>query len=125
MNKNLSRLLFFFIFFAIGIGVVLPQAHKSKHTKAENLEIDGVVEHIEWKTKNHALPLFRITKHDGSTRQLNDGELNLNQGEIKVGDSIVKKSGSRNCLINSIKTECVNEFTGFHEILSKLFTGGA
>jgi hypothetical protein len=117
MSKNLKAFLFFSTFFGIGIGVVLPYVHDSKYLAAEKLEFEGFVEYIEWKTKNHALPLFIVKKQNGVTYRFNNGELNLSHGELKVGDKISKTLGSRYCIINSIKTECVNEFTSLYDLV--------
>lgn len=121
MKKKFAGIFLFGSFFIFGVCFLLPSIHKSRYQKAENLELYGVVTHIEWKTKNHALPLFRIKGSDKSEIKLNDGELILTKGQLVVGDTISKKSGSRYCQINTEQVECVQEFIELLQVVSLEF----
>jgi len=117
MSKSFKFLFIACAFFGIAIGLVAPYIHESKYLNAEGLEFEGVVEHIEWKSKNHAQPLFIVKNQIGTIHRFNDGELNIKKDQLKVGDSISKKTGSRYCNLNGLKTECVKEFISFHDLL--------
>lgn len=124
MTIGIKRTLFVVAFLTVGIGFVLPAVHESRYLKAENISLDGVVTHIEWKTKNHAQPLIELKATDGSLHSLDDGELNFKEGQLNVGDAIIKKSGSRYCYINKMEFECINEFVGFHKAVLRAINGG-
>jgi len=104
-------------FFVFVFTVIAPLIVEFKYQKTVGLEFQGVVEHIEWESRNHALPLFIIKKQNGSTIKINDGELSLKKGQLKVGDTFSKKTEARYCTINGTKTECVKEFVSFHDRL--------
>ncbi len=121
MTIGFKRSIFIIVFLTVGVGFILPAAHKSKYLEAEGLGFEGVVTHIEWKTKNHALPLFKIEDANGSLYSLNNGELNLKKSQLHVGDAIIKGSGSRYCYINKVEFECVDEFIEFHKAVLRAF----
>lgn len=67
---------------------------------------EGVVVKINWKTDNHQMPLF-VIKEKNSVTKFQDNRISLKPGQIKVGDSFKKVSGSKICLINNVKVLCI------------------
>ena len=112
MNNNLgqNKIVLIVVVLVLSVLVLLPLAHYSEYVKAERLNLNGVVTHIQWKTTNHDLPLFQVKSKDGNIQEMNNGELQINPGQLAVGDLIIKNSGSRKCSVNGIEIECVRRY---------------
>jgi hypothetical protein len=81
-------------------------SNKALRNKSYNFSANGIVHSIEWKSKNHALPLIVIKIENGYKRFSSTGII-LTQDTVKVGDQFQKESKSIFCLINKLKIKCV------------------
>ncbi|MET1257587.1 hypothetical protein [Aliikangiella maris] len=97
----------FAIFFAlIIILLIIVLDVYLDYNKARNFGANGVVVDISWKSKNHGMPLILI-KEQGELKSFSSERISLKEGQLNVGDSFNKKSGSKSCLINMKKIVCV------------------
>lgn len=120
-KKIKIRIIIFLLFSLYILGVIFPHEVRVKYQHAIDLDLSGTVSEVKWHTSNHNLPLFKIRYKNGVVTTLNNGELNLRQGQIKVGDFIVKKRGSQICSINSTKILCVHDYISFYTQLANFF----
>ncbi|WP_091991984.1 hypothetical protein [Pseudoalteromonas denitrificans] len=67
---------------------------------------EGVISKIYWKTSNHQMPMF-VIKNKDSIVNFQDNRVRLKPGQIKVGDSFKKISGSKMCIINGVEMLCI------------------
>lgn len=120
-TKTKIRIVVFLLFSLLVLGVIFPHEVRAKYQHAVNLELSGIVSEVVWHTSNHDLPLFQIRNKNGVVTNLNNGELNFRQGQIKVGDFIEKKRGSQKCSINSTEIICVPDYVSFYSQLANFF----
>ena len=73
-----------------------------------NLSFEGKVTAIDWKSKNHSLPMITIQESESNqTLVLSHYTISLEEGDLDIGDTISKAKGSSECSINGIVTRCV------------------
>ena len=78
------------------------------HKAPERLEFEGVVQSIEWETRNHGMPLIEVSAPKKPVVKFNSNRITLNSSQLKVGDTFSKTSNSIYCLINGVKVQCLN-----------------
>jgi hypothetical protein len=89
----------------LGFGVAMSYLdHKKPLTQSFN----GLVTYIEWRSKNHGMPLIEIKQENGTVKRFHTPRIILKDSQLKVGDRLVKESGSKYCQINSEKVLCLN-----------------
>jgi hypothetical protein len=89
----------------LGFGVAMSYLdHKKPLTQSFN----GLATYIEWKSKNHGMPLIEIKQENGTAKRFHNPRIILKDSQLKVGDRLVKESGSKYCQINSEKVLCLN-----------------
>ncbi len=74
--------------------------------EAERFQADGKILKAKWNTSNHLMSLF-IIKEKSTEKKLHHHRVTLTPGQIKGGDSFKKEKGSKVCVINGIKIQCV------------------
>jgi len=84
-------------------------SNRIKKDKLLGLEIIGVVHEIQWVTRNHNLPHFVIKSKDSKLIDFQGHRIDLNENQIKVGDSFIKLAGSDKCDINNVEVICLNK----------------
>jgi len=94
------------IFVIITLLVIFIFSIKSMRNKSYNFSADGIVHSIEWKSKNHALPLI-VIKMNNKYKRFSSIGIILTQDTVKVGDQFQKEHKSRFCLINKQKIKCI------------------
>lgn len=67
---------------------------------AKNLEFEGEIVSIVWRTSNHGLPEIIIKEKNNNDKKLSHFTISLKPKDINVGDYIVKKKGSMYSSIN-------------------------
>jgi hypothetical protein len=72
---------------------------------ARNLEVNGVVSAIDWRSSNHLLPKFLIREENGRDVVISHSSVALTEKDVKVGDHLQKIRGSNFCLINGRRTQ--------------------
>jgi len=86
--------------------VIAYFSNKSMRNESYNFSANGVVHSIDWKSKNHALPLI-VIKINNKYKRFSSTGIILTKDTVKVGDQFQKEKASRFCLINEQKTKCV------------------
>ncbi len=93
-------LLISLIFF--GFMVVFTSVYRSNDSlSARNMEVEGVVKSIVWRTRNHGDPRIIVKDLNGEEKILSHYTIVLKPKELKVGDYIVKIKGDVYCTINN------------------------
>ena len=77
------------------------------HKQAINFSAEGEVVEARWNTSNHDMSLFVIRKGTRTAKKFHFSRVTLQPGQIKVGDSFRKESGSKVCIINDKEIQCV------------------
>ena len=76
----------------------------------QDLGFEGVVLDIDWKSKNHGLPLIEILDLKRNKKIVFSNYLiTLKNGDLSVGDRIIKKKGSKECFINDVAIICIKD----------------
>lgn len=88
----------------LGIGVFMSMRD---HDEAERLAFKGQVTFIEWKSRNHEMPLIEIARSNGTTFRFHHYRIILDSTQLKVGDTITKVGGSKMCEINEKSVPCI------------------
>ncbi|WP_293752497.1 hypothetical protein [uncultured Paraglaciecola sp.] len=78
------------------------------HMKPVEFSAEGVVSKINWKTKNHEMPLIEINDNNCRTKKFTSNRIVLSPDKLRVGDLFKKISGTQFCHINEVKLQCVN-----------------
>ena len=100
----------FFKFFLLAL-LLLPIAFivfKCESNSTKNMKFDGEVVFIDWKSRNHNLPLIKIM--DSSSKKeitFSHYTIVLKEGDLLVGDQISKSKGSRECVVNEVAKKCI------------------
>ena len=68
-----------------------------------NLQVEGEVISIVWRSNNHQLPIITILDDSGRKTEISHGTIILNKSNLDVGDRLVKNIGAEYCLINGEK----------------------
>ena len=99
----------FLKFLLIATPVIAIGIYSSIHDRYSVIDerFDGIVYHIDWKSKNHGMPLIEIKSRIGKVKKFHHFFISLTSDDIKVGDKFRKVSGSTNCFINDIEMECL------------------
>ncbi|MEP0175775.1 MAG: hypothetical protein ABJD02_04275 [Paraglaciecola sp.] len=104
MSKLLKFVLLAIPVFAIGVYSSI------KHDESiVDTHFKGVVIQIDWKSKNHGMPLIQVRATTGKVKKFHHYRINLSKSDLKVGDSFEKLKSSRFCLINNKEVECVSK----------------
>lgn len=69
--------------------------------------IDAWVYHIDWKSKNHEIPLILLKRDNNTEQKFHHTRIILTSDNLKVGDHLIKKSGSKTCTINDNSVVCL------------------
>jgi hypothetical protein len=101
MSKKLKFLIIF-----LCVSLIAGIAMYLNFNEATNFEAEGIVVDAQWNTSNHDMSLFLI-RGKNSTKKLHSFRVVLQPEQIKIGDSFMKKSGSKTCLINGIEIKCI------------------
>ena len=83
----------------------------SDESQGLNLHAEGVVASIDWKSKNHGMPLIGIKTKSSRMKWFHSTKILLNPSNLKVGDAFKKQAGSFNCEINGTKIPCIKNDT--------------
>lgn len=87
------------------ISLIALYVVRGEFSYATNLQFEGVVDDIAWVSENHQLPEFSILDKSENKILISHFTIALNKSDIKIGDKISKKYGSKFCIINSKKIE--------------------
>ena len=80
---------------------------KYESSSTVSMGFDGEVVAIDWKSKNHNLPLIKIREANSNREiKLSHYTITLKKGDLHVGDKIRKLKGSRECFINNVAKKC-------------------
>jgi len=99
---------FKFLSVVIPFSVIGLSASYWAHKSPERLQFDGVVTAIDWKTRNHGMPLIEISASNKTKVKFNSNRIILDSSQLKIGDSISKTSDSIYCQVNGAKVQCLN-----------------
>ncbi|MGY8870418.1 MAG: hypothetical protein ACKVJE_08270 [Pseudomonadales bacterium] len=77
------------------------------HNEAERQGFSGWVSFIEWKSRNHGMPLIEVSRSNGTKIKFHHHRIILDSTQLKVGDLIAKVSGSKVCEINKSSVSCI------------------
>lgn len=88
----------------LGIGVLMSMRD---YDEAERMGFSGEVSFIEWKSKNHGMPLIEIIRSNGTKIKFHHSRIIIDSTQLKVGDSIIKVSDSKMCKINESAVPCI------------------
>ena len=100
----------FFLFVCVFVGIVLPIGIFSSYLdyrSAEDFAADGIVTYIEWRSRNHKIPLIEIKQANGILKRFHHSRIILSEHNLNVGDSFTKKSGSSMCTIRGELVKCI------------------
>lgn len=89
-----------FLAFAVFVGV-------REHGAVERKAFSGRVTFIEWKSRNHGMPLIEIVHSNGIEFRFHHHRIALDATQLKVGDTISKVEGSKMCDINQTPILCI------------------
>lgn len=91
--------------------VLLPVAiffAKRDVDSALNLGFDGEVIAINWKSRNHGLPLIEVRDFSNSkVIVFSHYKITLREGDLNIGDKISKVKGEKQCHVNGIPLKCI------------------
>lgn len=79
------------------------------HKEPESQSFDGWVSFVDWKSKNHGMPLIEIKRENGTVKRFHHSRIVLSSEQLNVGDRFIKESGSKYCDINGKAILCVNK----------------
>lgn len=103
----MSKFMKFIVILVIALPIVIMIA-RSNHNEILHFKVNGVVTEIIWKSRNHGMPMIKI--RDGNKiKTFQSNRITLNDSNLKVGDKIIKASGSKVCQINNIELDCINK----------------
>ena len=86
------------------IVIMLSSINNNKIVK---FKANGVVVDIDWKSRNHEIPSFKIS--DGNKiKVFASHRITLNKENIRIGDKFVKQSGAKTCEINLKPLLCID-----------------
>ena len=74
---------------------------------AERQGFSGFVTYIEWKSRNHGMPLIEISRANGTKTKFHHHLIILDSSQLNVGDSFSKEGGSKICKINNEPVQCL------------------
>ena len=88
----------------LGVGIFMSVRD---HSAVERLGFSGRVTFIEWKSRNHGMPLIEIGRDNATKTKFHDRRIILSSSQLKVGDLIIKEGGSKVCEINKKPVPCI------------------
>lgn len=88
----------------LGIGIFMSYRD---YGEAERIAFQGHVSFIEWQSSNHGMPLIEVSRTNGTKVKFSNTRIILNSSQLKVGDSLAKKGGSKSCTINEKSVPCI------------------
>ena len=94
------------VFLIIILGGIFISAQNTASSRIVKLGVLGTVHEIQWTTRNHNLPLFKIKTAD-SIVDFQHHRIIIEPHQTNVGDSFIKYSGSKICIINDKKFDCI------------------
>jgi len=89
----------------LGVGAFMGY---NDYMKPVGFSAQGTVTAINWKSRNHGMPVIDIVGNNGVTMQFSSNRITLESSQLKVGDSFKKVSSSKLCQINKNIVQCVN-----------------
>ncbi len=99
-----------FIAFFLMVVVVLGIGGLSSYfdyKEPESRSLDSWVSFIDWKSKNHGMPLILLTRQNGTKQKFHHYRIILTAEDLKVGDHLVKARDSKICEINGEPILCL------------------
>jgi len=94
------RIIGMWLFVIIAGAIILLSFIRYDALYAKNLQVEGVVTSIEWKSKNHQLPIIVLLNESGKETVVSHSSVALNETNLKLGDKLVKNNGDEFCLVN-------------------------
>ena len=94
----------------LSIGIMMSIQDRNS---IEDDHFSGIVRSIEWKSRNHEMPLIFIRNDKGRDFKFHHYRIALKPDQLKVGDHIAKEKGSLMCLINDKEFKCVYDRRDF------------
>jgi len=104
---NMSKIVIFLMCFLLLSIIAIPEMYKA-HKEPEVFSAQGIVSSINWKSRNHGMPIIEIRDKNGTTTKFSSNRITLIPEQLKVGDSFNKQSDSSSCEINDKLVRCVN-----------------
>ena len=89
---------------ALSIGVY--NSHLN-YQEPVNKYLDAWVYSIDWESRNHGMPLIMLKRSNNTAQKFHHERIILTSNDIKVGDHLVKESGSKECTINGKLVLCL------------------
>jgi hypothetical protein len=77
------------------------------YKEPERQRLNGRVSFIDWKSRNHLIPLILLKRKNGTEQKFHHSRITLTSKDLKVGDLLVKESNSKTCQINGEPIVCV------------------
>lgn len=99
-NKRKYKVVLVVVLVAVITPLLFVIVFRGETLYARNLELEGEVASIDWVSSNHQLPRIVFRTTSGKEVTVSHQSVSLYEGDIKVGDVLVKESGSNYCLIN-------------------------
>lgn len=77
------------------------------YKEPEGKILNSWVSFIDWKSKNHGMPLILLTRKNGTKQKFHHTRIILTAKDLKVGDHLVKARDSKICEINGEPILCL------------------
>lgn len=103
MNKPMKLLVGLLLLSSVAIPLMY-----NDYMKPIRFHADGTVSSIEWKSRNHGMPVIGIRIENGTIKTFTSNRITLTSEKISIGDSFRKVSDSKYCDINENSVLCVN-----------------
>ena len=88
----------------LGIGMFISYRD---YGEPERIAFEGHVSFIDWKSKNHGMPLIEVSRSNGTKIKFSSTRITLDSSQLKIGDLLKKTSGSKSCEINEKSVICI------------------
>ena len=88
----------------LGLGLF---ASMRNDESAERQGFSGFVTYIEWKSRNHGMPLIEISRANGTKTKFHHHRIILDSSQLNLGDSFSKEGDSKICKINNEPIQCL------------------
>ena len=105
-NSGMPNILKFFLLIVL-LSPLVFYFFKRNYELIETFEVNGKVVKINWKSRNHGMPIISI-KQDDQIKHFKSNRITLDVGDVAVGDSFIKLADSKECKINNELIRCIN-----------------
>lgn len=104
--RELMKFIAFFLMVAAVLGIGGLNSYFD-YKEPESRSLDSWVTFIDWKSKNHGMPLILLTRKNGTKEKFHHTRIILAAEDLKIGDHLVKARNSKICEINGEPILCL------------------